>query len=170
MYCCVTAYQSLASGGGTCSGINNLAKCIDVVDSSIIKSVRPGRGGRGNEVDYEPYYYSYPGISAQLAVPIAPCCYTGDSAASGCTWFDVNQIRGSGGNGTFTSAYLACVPAQPPGPGGGGPVGCDGSGALIGTGGILGGGGGCCGSGGIGGGEGWCGTPGTGMVVIYWNA
>lgn len=170
VYCCVTAYQSLGSGGGACSGVNNVPKCIDVVDSSIIKSVRPGRGGRGNEVDYEPYYYSYPGISAQLAVPIAPCCYTGDATASGCNWFDTPQIRGSGGNGTFTSAYLACIPAQGPGPGGGGPVGCDGNSCPLGTGGVLAGGGGCCGAGGYGGGAGWCGTPGTGMVVIYWNA
>jgi hypothetical protein len=166
----VIAYQSLGSGGGSCSGVNNVAKCIDVVDSTIIKSVRPGRGGRGNEVDYEPYYYSYPGISAQLSVPIAPCCYTGDATASGCTWFDTNQIRGSGGNGTFTSAFLACIPAQHPGPGGGGPVGCDGNSILIGCGGALAGGSGCCGAGGYGGGAGWCGTPGSGMVVIYWNA
>ena len=169
VYCCVTAYQSLGSGGGTCSGINNIPKCIDVVDSSIIKSVRTGRGGRGNEVDYEPYYYSYPGISAQLAIPINPACFIGDAAATGCSWFDVRQIRGSGGNGTFTSAYLACVPAQGPGPGGGGPVGCDGSGTPRGTGGVLGGGGGCGGFGGLGGGAGWAGNPGTGMVVIYWN-
>lgn len=170
IYCCVTAYQSLGSGGGSCTGVNNISKCVDIVDSSIIKTVKPGRGGRGNEVDYEPYYYSYPGISAQLAIPISPCCYVGDSMASGCNWFDTPQIRGSGGNGTFTSAYLACIPAQAPGPGGGGPIGCDGNSCLIGAGGVLAGGSGCCGNGGLGGGAGWCGTPGTGMVVIYWNA
>lgn len=169
IYCCITTYESLGAGGGTCTGINNAPKCIDVVDSEVVKSVRPGRGGRGNEVEYEPYYFAYPGITARVSVPIAPCTYTGD-ISSGCSWFDVSQIKGSGGNGTFTSVYFACIPAQNPGPGGGGAVGCDGSGALLGTGGVLGGGSGYLGNGGLGGGAGKGGTGGNGMVVVYWGS
>ena len=60
-------HVSYGSGGGTVVGVNNVAKDLNVIDSSAIQSVIPGRGGRGCEPEYEPFYYSYPGISAKVS-------------------------------------------------------------------------------------------------------
>jgi len=163
------ANKSFGSGGGTIDGTLYTTKCVDVTDSAAVQKVVIGRGGRGCEPEASPYFNSYPGISTTITQPTDPSAFEGD-VATGCSWFDTKQIRGSGGNGCFTSGVFGLVAAQNPGPGGGGAVGCDSLGNLIGCGGVLAGGSGCCGNGGIGGGAGRCGTPGNGMVVIYWNA
>ena len=167
-YCCVASVYAEGSGGGSKTGQSYCAKYSSIIDSPTIVSINPARGGRGNESPYEPYYYSYPGISARLSTPKSPTQYVGDTA-TGCCWFDTPQINGSGGNGMFCSADFSCIYVQEPGPGGGGSNGAKADGTICGLGGVLGGGAGCCGTGGYGGGAGWMGTPGTGMVVIYWN-
>jgi hypothetical protein len=167
-YSCVASTFSEGSGGGSKTGQSYCAKYSTVIDSPTIVSISPARGGRGNESPYEPYYYSYPGISARLSTPKSPTQYVGDTA-TGCCWFDTPQINGSGGNGMFCSANFSCIFVQEAGPGGGGSNGAKADGTICGLGGTLGGGAGCCGAGGNGGGAGWMGTPGTGMVVIYWD-
>jgi hypothetical protein len=166
-YSNVVATYAEGSGGGSKTGIPSCAKYSSITESSSIVSVSPARGGRGNEAPYDPYYFSYPGISARINTPKSPATYVGDNV-SGCSWFDTNQILGSGGNGTFCSEKYACIFVQGPGPGGGGANGITATGTTFATGGVLGGGAGCCGAGGAGGGAGWNGTPGNGMVVIYW--
>ena len=168
-YCCVASVYAEGSGGGSKTGQAYCAKYSAIIDSPTIVSINPARGGRGNESPYEPYYYSYPGISARLSTPKSPTQYVGDPS-TGCSWFDTPQINGSGGNGMFCSADFSCIYVQEAGPGGGGSNGAKADGTICGLGGVLGGGAGCCGTGGYGGGAGWMGTPGTGMVVIYWNA
>jgi hypothetical protein len=168
-YCCVASVYAEGSGGGSKTGQSYCAKYSSIIDSPTIVSINPARGGRGNESPYEPYYYSYPGISARLSTPKSPTQYVGDTS-TGCCWFDTPQINGSGGNGMFCSADFSCIYVQEAGPGGGGSNGIKADGTRCGLGGVLGGGAGCCGTGGYGGGAGWMGTPGTGMVVIYWNA
>ena len=163
-----TSNKSFGSGGGTIEGTLYNAKCVKVTDSAAVQSVTLGRGGRGCEPEAPEYFKSFPGISTTITNPTDPSAAVFD-AASGCSWFDTKQILGSGGNGCFTSGVFGIVNAQNPGPGGGGGVGCDVLGNLIGCGGVLAGGSGCCGQGGIGGGAGKCGTPGNGMVVIYWT-
>ena len=160
---------SYGSGGGTVSGVDNNPIDVSIIDSSAIQSVKPGRGGRGCEPQYEPFYYAYPGIAAKITTRPDPSTYVGDKV-TGCSWFDTKQIKGSGGNGCFISPTFSYIHAQDGGPGGGGAVGTFSDGTLAGQGGVLAGGGGCCGTGGYGGGGGWCGTPGTGMVVIYWDS
>jgi hypothetical protein len=161
------ANKSFGSGGGSVAGQGPTD--ISVTDTNALVSVAPGRGGRGCESPYVPYFSSYPGISTTVTDTGNPSSFVGD-ATTGCDWFDTKQIRGSGGNGCFVSAAYGCIAAKNPGPGGGGAVGCDATGNLIGCGGVLAGGSGCCGIGGYGGGAGYCGTPGNGLVVIYWNA
>ena len=168
-YSCVASTYAEGSGGGSKTGQTYCAKYASIINSPTIVSITPARGGRGNESPYEPYYYSYPGISARLSTPKSPALYVGD-AATGTCWFDTPQINGSGGNGMFCSASFSCIFVQEAGPGGGGSNGTKADGTKCGLGGVLGGGAGCCGTGGFGGGAGWMGTPGTGMVVIYWNA
>ena len=163
-----TSNKSFGSGGGTITGTLYNAKCVKVTDSAAVQSVVLGRGGRGCEPEAPAYFSSYPGISTTITNPTDPSEPAFD-AVTGCQWFDTRQILGSGGNGCFTSGVFGIVNAQNPGPGGGGGVGCDVLGNLIGCGGVLAGGSGCCGDGGIGGGAGRCGTPGNGMVVIYWT-
>ena len=163
-----TSNKSFGSGGGTITGTLYDAKCVKVTDSAAVQSVVLGRGGRGCEPESPEYFKSFPGISTTITNPTNPADAVFDTA-SGCCWFDTRQILGSGGNGCFTSGVFGIVTAQHPGPGGGGAVGCDVLGNLIGCGGALAGGSGCCGDGGYGGGAGKCGTPGNGMVVIYWT-
>ena len=163
-----TSNKSFGSGGGTIQGTLYNAKCTKVTDSAAVQSVTLGRGGRGCEPEAPEFFKSFPGISTTITNPTDPSSAVFDTA-SGCSWFDTKQILGSGGNGCFTSGVFGIVNAQNPGPGGGGGVGCDVLGTLIGCGGVLAGGSGCCGQGGIGGGAGKCGTPGNGMVVIYWT-
>lgn len=169
-YSCVASTYSEGSGGGSKIGQAYCAKYSTIIDSPTIVSIIPGRGGRGNESPYEPYYYSYPGISARLSTPRPPGNYVGDPT-TGCSWFDTPQINGSGGNGMFCSANFSCIFVQCAGPGGGGANGARADGTLCPNGGVLGGGAGCCGLGGNGGGSGWGITAnGAGMVVMYWNA
>lgn len=159
---------SFGSGGGSCCSPQTIIQNIVVVDSDAVKCVIPAYGGRGNTVRQEPYFFSYPGISAILSSPASPNCYIGDTT-TGCDWFDTTQIRGGGGNGCFISAGYPTIYPQPPGPGGGGAAGLtEQSNYCASHGGILAGGAGLCGNGGFGGGAGLGGQPGGGMVVIYW--
>jgi hypothetical protein len=161
------ANKSFGSGGGSIEGNNPTD--VSVTDTTSLVSVVPGRGGKGCEPPNVPYFSSYPGIETTVTDPPDPSAFVGDAATS-CDWFDTKQIRGSGGNGCFTSGAFGSISTSNPGPGGGGAVGCDSIGNLIGCGGVLAGGSGCGGTGGYGGGAGYGGTPGNGLVVIYWNA
>lgn len=159
---------SYGAGGGACS---DACECILSINSDVIKCVKPVYGGKGNTPDL-PTYWSYKeGIENKLNSITPPCCYVGDSA-SGCSWFDTPQIRGSGAIPCFVSACLPTLYPSPAGPGGGGAIGNNDIQVVSSAahGGIFAGGASICGNGGIGAGAGIGGTPGTGMVVFYWNA
>jgi hypothetical protein len=148
----VLAIKDHGGGGGTYSNsvstkIYRIGRC-----SSVIMTPSGGKGWG----DYDVPLVEIDGSTSKLNAP--------SSNPRIPDWFDVRQAKGSGARGPICIDGIVYSPVKA-GPGGGGISGFGNEYAST----CLFGGAVCSGIAGPGGGAGGQGTPGTGMVVIYWN-